>query len=387
MINSFIPFNRPALAGRELENLQAVFQNGKLSSNGDYTAKCERWLEEALGCSRALLTHSCTAALELAARLLRLGPGDEVIVPSFTFSSTANAVVLTGATPIFADVDISTMNIDPSKIGELITPKTKAIFVTHYAGLPPDMDTINEIALRNDLKVVEDAAQSLGSFYNEQPAGTHSSMSTFSFHETKNIISGEGGALVINDKDYIARSEVLCEMGTNRQAFFQGQVDKYTWTDLGSSYHPAEYVAAFLHAQLNEAEAINHRRLAICATYYDTLAEFSEDGLSLPVLSTEKGLSNGHIFWALLPTTNDRNSFLKQMRDRNVQATFHYLPLHSSPAGKKFGRAPDGCPVTEDASARLFRLPVFYGMTDTEVSQVSMAARSVLENILRHPST
>lgn len=314
--------------------------------------------------------------------LLDLGPGDEVIMPSFTFSSTANAVVLRGATPVFADVVPETMNIDVNAIEKLATPATRAVIPVHYAGRVPDMDQINAIASARGLAVVEDAAQSLGSTYKGQPAGTHSSLSTISFHESKNVISGEGGALVINDPRFTERAAIIREKGTNRAAFMEGLVDKYTWVDFGSSYLPSEIVAAYLAHQLEKTELVTQNRLEIWNLYRSLLEPVAEEfGLGLPAPIDPVSTPNGHIFHIQLPSAGQRPSFIACMRSLGIQCVFHYVPLHSSPAGLRYGSAPLGCPVTEDAAARLVRLPLYYGMAVDDVVRVCVAVKSVLRAV------
>lgn len=303
-------------------------------------------------------------------------------MPSYTFASTASAVVLRGATPVFADVEPGTMNIDAACIEPLIGPATKAIFAVHYAGRAPDMDTINAIAVRHDLKVVEDAAQSIGATYKGRPAGTHSALSTLSFHATKNVIAGEGGALVINDAQYADRAFILREKGTNRQAFMQGQIDKYTWVDLGSSFLPSDLVAAFLSCQLEATDAITADRAASWDAYFDTLAPVAgEFDIRLPDPIGPDRTLNGHIFHILLADAGHREPFMNRMRDRGVHCSLHYVPLHSSPAGRRLGRAPTGCPVTEDCAMRLVRLPLYYGMGQEAVERSVAASLETLREI------
>lgn len=373
-----VPFNVPPVLGEEIGAIEDVVRRRKLSGDGAYTKACESWLEARYGCHAALLTHSCTAALEMAALLLELAPGDEVILPTFTFTSTANAVVLRGATPVFADVDIGTMNISVDAIERLITPATKAIWVIHYAGRPPDMHRINDIASAHRIAVVEDAAQALGSSYHGQPAGSHSCMSTISFHETKNIVSGEGGALIINDARYKDRAEIIREKGTNRRAFLEGLTDKYTWVDLGSSYLPSELVAAYLQPQLEATDQVSAARSQLWHRYRARLQSALEHGVTLPDPVPVDTVINGHLFHMLLPQAEMRSRFIAGMRQRGVQSPFHYLPLHSAPAGLRFGKAPAGCPVAEDAAARLVRLPLYYGLTDEAFDHV---ISSVMETL------
>lgn len=357
-----IPFNRPPILGGEIENIQAVLASRRLSGDGDFTKLCNEWLELRLGVSRALLTHSCTAALEMAAILCGLKPGDEVIMPSFTFVSTANAAVLRGAVPVFVDIDPDTLNIDPTAIEAAITSQTRAIFVVHYAGAPCDMDAIGAIAAAYKLIVVEDAAQALGSSYKGRPAGALGHFAAISFHETKNLVSGEGGALVINDPSFVERAEIIREKGTNRSQFYRGQVDKYTWLDVGSSYLPSEIIAAFLYAQLQKLDIVNADRLDTWNAYHAALAPLEAAGrLKRP--SSQPGVShNGHLYHVRLPPDVRREALIEAMSAAAASFVFHYVPLHSSPAGRKYGRAAGELAVTDRVADSLVRLPLYYGM-------------------------
>ncbi|WP_416067750.1 dTDP-4-amino-4,6-dideoxygalactose transaminase [Rhizobium sp. ZK1] len=377
-----IPFNRSPLLGREKEYVEDAIGRRRLSGDGFYTKAVSEHVKQRLGAAEVYLTHSCTAALEMAALLIDLGPGDEVIMPSFTFTSTANAVALRGAKPVFADVSIGSMNIDLDEIEALLTPATKAILVVHYAGRVPDMDRVNEFARERGLVVIEDAAQSYGSFYKGSPSGTHSALSTISFHDTKNITAGEGGALVINDPRFIDRAAVLREKGTNRQQFLQGQTDKYTWIDLGSSYLPSELTAAFLLAQLECSDTITDVRRDHWKRYREGFERLTKRfSVTLPDQETADQPVNGHIFHILLPDSGCRPAFLAEMKARGVNCTFHYVPLHSAPAGLRFGVAPRGCPVTEDAAARLVRLPLFYDLTPEDIDYIVSQAASALGSL------
>lgn len=376
-----LSFSSVVPIGTELEFIADAVARQKISGDGHYTALCERWLEARLGVSRAMLMHSCTAALEAMFLLIDLKPGQEVILPSFTFTSTANAVVLRGGVPVFVDVDPETMNLDVTKIESAITPRTRAIVAVHYAGRVPDMEIINAIGRQHELVVLEDAAQSLGSSHRGVPAGTHSALSAISFHDTKNVIAGEAGALIINDPSYIEPAEILREKGTNRRAFLEGLTDKYTWVDVGSSYLPSEITAAFLYGQLLETEAINTRRRAIWQTYRTALLPLEKNGVRLPPEAFGNDTLNGHIFHLILPRANMRPDFLRRMAEKNVQCTFHYVPLHSAPAGVRFGRAPDGCPLTEEFAARLVRLPLHGRLTDDDLVRIVNATISVLGGI------
>ena len=358
-----IPFNRPCLHGRELEYISDAIRRGKLAGDGYYTSQSNAAIVSYTGAEAALLTHSATAALEMAAILLDLGPEDEVIMPSYTFVSTANAVVMRGATPVFVDIRRDTLNIDPEKIEAAITAKTKAIFVVHYAGVICDMESIMGIAARHDLMVVEDAAQALLSERNGKKAGSFGAMSAFSFHETKNIISGEGGALVIADPAYVERAEIIREKGTNRKQFFRGAVDKYTWVDLGSSYLPSELTASFLYAQLEIAEDLTRDRLAAWDHYHAALEGLEKRALvERPLVLPDGQSHNAHMYQILLPTPEQRTAFIDGMKANGIITPFHYVPLHSAPAGKKFGRVSGSMNVTDDISSRLARLPMFAGV-------------------------
>jgi len=357
-----IPFNRPFMTGKELPMISQAHANGHLSGDGPFTKQCHQWLRDRTGAATALLTHSCTAALEMAALLLELQPGDEVIMPSFTFVSTANAFALRGAVPVFIDIRPDTLNIDETLIEAAITPRTRAICVVHYAGVACEMDTIVDIARRHALAIVEDAAQAIMSTYKGRPLGTIGQLGAFSFHETKNVISGEGGALLCRDTEFAERAEIIREKGTNRSRFFRGQVDKYTWVDVGSSYLPGEIIAAFLNAQLNDAEDITARRLAIWNRYHAWAAPHEAAGaLRRPIIPNEC-VHNAHMYYLLLPSLEARMRFIANMKERGVQAVFHYIPLHSSPAGEQFGRASGNLDVTDDISNRLVRLPLWLGL-------------------------
>ena len=356
-----IPFNRPYLTGREFTHIQAAVAAGQLAGNGRFTRLCQAWLERRVGSPRVLLTQSCTAALEMAALLIDLGPGDEVIMPSFTFVSTANAFVLRGARPVFVDIRPDTLNIDERQLESAITPRTKAIVVVHYAGVACEMEALMEIARRHDLVVIEDAAHALMSQYKGKPLGGFGHLATFSFHETKNVISGEGGALVINDARFVERAEIIWEKGTNRSQFSLGRVDKYTWVDVGSSFLPGELTAAFLWAQLEEAEQITSKRLALWNRYREASSALDAIGLRGPVVPPDCD-HNAHLFYLLLPVPGRRHEILADLNARGVNAVFHYVPLHSSPAGLRYGRVSGSMSVTDDCSARLIRLPLWVGM-------------------------
>lgn len=370
-----IPFNRPTAVGKETEYLQQALQNRHLSGDGPFTKKAHALLETALGVPKVLLTTSCTHALEMSALLLDLKEGDEVIVPSFTFVSTVNAFALRNATPVFADVRPDTLNIDESRLEALITPRTRAIVVVHYAGVGCEMDAILEIAGRHGIPVVEDNAHGLFGKYKGKPLGTFGVMATQSFHETKNFTCGEGGALLINETKYIEEAEILREKGTNRSRFFRGQVDKYTWVNVGSSYLPSDLLAAFLLAQLEEREQIQARRRQIWETYYTELGAWAEENnVSMPFVPAHCEQTY-HMFYMLFPSLEKRQAAIAHLKERGIQAVFHYLPLHLSPMGEKYGGKAGDCPVTERISDQLLRLPFYTNMTEGEQMQVIEALK------------
>lgn len=358
-----IPFNRPFMTGQELPNIAQAHANGHLSGDGPFSRHCHAWLEAETGAAKALLTHSCTAALEMAALLLDLAPGDEVIMPSYTFVSTANAFVLRGAVPVFVDIRPDTLNLDERLIEAAITPRTRAICVVHYAGVACEMDVIGDIASRHGLRIVEDAAQGICARYRGRPLGTIGDLGTLSFHETKNIVSGEGGALLCRDPEFAERAEILREKGTDRSRFFRGQIDKYTWVDLGSSFLPGEITAAFLHAQMQRAAEITERRLAIWRRYDDWAAPRERAGLlRRPVIPAHCD-HNAHMFYLVLRGLESRTRFIASLRDSGIQAVFHYQPLHRAPAGMRYGRgAAPTLPVTDEIADSLVRLPLWIGI-------------------------
>jgi dTDP-4-amino-4,6-dideoxygalactose transaminase len=342
----------------------------QLSGDGPFTKLCNTWLEEQTGCTKALLTNSCTAALDMAAILADISPGDEIIMPSFTFSSTANAFVLRGGVPVFVDIRSDTLNIDETKIEAAITPRTRVIVPVHYAGVGCEMDAIMAIADHHGLLVIEDAAQGIMSTYKGKPLGSIGHLGCLSFHETKNIIAGEGGALLVNDERFIDRAEIIREKGTNRSKFFRGQVDKYTWVDIGSSYLPGEIVAAFLWAQMEDVKKITQKRLAIWGEYRDALVGFEREGLvRLPVIPDDCE-HNAHMFYVLFRDVEQRRQAIEFLEQQDVTAVFHYVPLHSSPAGLRLGRAHGDMTVTESTSDRLLRLPLYYDMTAADTQSV-----------------
>jgi dTDP-4-amino-4,6-dideoxygalactose transaminase len=367
---SRVPFNVPPTTGRELEYLREVLDRGEFSGNGTFTNRAQNLLRETLGVSGALLTHSCTAALEMAALLADLEPGDEVIMPSFTFVSTANAVVLRRAVPVFVDIREDTLNIDEALIEAALSPRTRAIAVVHYAGICAEMDAINRIAAKHGLLVIEDAAQAFHSTYQGIPAGRLGDMACFSFHETKNVTTGEGGALVLKDARFAERAFVLWEKGTNRRAHKLGQVDKYTWIDQGSSFLPSEFTAALLLVQLEAAARFNAERVAIWNRYQEAFTELDVQGIARRPTVPEGCVHNGHLYYLLLPSEAERDRLLRGLYEDRIGAPFHYIPLHSAPAGRRFARTADELPVTDAASARLIRLPLHAGMTTAQADRV-----------------
>lgn len=371
--SSFIPFNRPFFSGREFEFIQQAIRNWQLSGDGVFTRKCHDLLESELGSSKALLTTSCTHALEMAALLLEIKPGDEVIVPSFTFVSTANAFVLRGARPVFADIRPDTLNIDETRLERFISPLTKGIVVVHYAGVGCEMDYIMDLASRYGIPVVEDNAHGLFGKYKGKHLGTFGCMATLSFHETKNFSCGEGGALLINDPRYIERAEIIREKGTNRSRFFRGQVDKYTWVDVGSSYLPSDILAAFLYAQLTSRSTIQAKRRQIWDYYQQHLEDWaSQTGVRLPYVPGHCEQPY-HMFYLLLPSLEERQALIDHLTSRKICGVFHYLPLHLSPMGRRFGGREGDCPVTEKMSERLLRLPFYYDLTNEDQARVVSA--------------
>ncbi|WP_165064784.1 dTDP-4-amino-4,6-dideoxygalactose transaminase [Paludisphaera rhizosphaerae] len=365
-----VPFNRPFIAGKELFYIARAVTQGNIAGDGEFTRLCARWMEERFEIPNVLLTPSCTAALEMAAMLCDLGPGDEVIMPSFTFVSTANAVARLGARPVFVDVREDTLNLDETLIEEAVTERTRAIFPVHYAGVACDMDAVMEIARRRGLRVVEDAAQGVDASYKGRALGSIGDLGAYSFHETKNFICGEGGALCVNDPELLMRAEILRDKGTNRRQFFRGQVDKYTWVDVGSSYVPSEICSAFLYAQLEMASDIGASRREKYEEYVARLEPLEREGrLRLP-RTLESCRSNHHLFYILLPDEATRDALAAHLRSHGVLAVFHYVPLHTSPMGRSFGGRDGDLPVTEDVARRLLRLPLFHEMTSDEQNYV-----------------
>jgi dTDP-4-amino-4,6-dideoxygalactose transaminase len=370
-----IPFNRPCLAGREQEYMRGAIASGHLSGDGEFTRACHAYLAQSLSVPAALLTTSCTHALEMAAMLLRIAPGDEVIVPSFTFVSTANAFILRGARPVFADIHPDTLNLDESRLDGLMTPRTRAVVAMHYAGVGCEMDAILAMAGHRGVAVVEDNAHGLFGRYKGKYLGTFGCLATQSFHETKNFTCGEGGALLINDPRYIERAEVIREKGTHRTRFLRGEVNKYTWVDMGSSYLPSDLLAAFLLAQLEARDHIQARRKRLWERYAEGLRDWADDrGVRLPAVPGNRE-QPFHMFYLILPSRESRQGLIAHLKERGILAVFHYLPLHLSAMGRSFGGVPGGCPVTEDVSDRLVRLPFFNDLTEEEQTRVVDAIR------------
>ncbi len=366
-----INFNVPPYTGKEMDYIKVAVENQKICGDGQFTKKCNEWIEQKTGTKKCLLTTSCTHATELAALLADIKPGDEVIMPSYTFVSTADAFVLRGAVPVFVDIRKDTMNIDETKIEDAITEKTRAIVPVHYAGVACEMDTIMDIAKRYNLVVIEDAAQGIMSTYKGKALGTFGEFGCFSFHETKNYSMGEGGALLIRDEKYIEDAEIIREKGTNRSKYFRGQIDKYTWVNYGSSYLPSDMNAAYLYAQLEMAEEINDKRLALWQRYYDNLTPLMEEGkIELPYIPKECE-HNGHMFFFKTADLEERSRLIAFLKEKGILAVFHYIPLHSAPAGQRFGRFHGEDVYTTKESERLLRLPMYYKLSLEEVDYIS----------------
>ncbi len=382
---SKIPFNKPFIAGKELYYIAQAVTMGNLSGDGHFTKKCAELMQERFGIKKILMTPSCTAALEMAAQLCDVGPGDEVIMPSYTFVSTASAFVRMGAKPVFVDIRPDTLNIDETLIEDAITERTKAICVVHYAGVSCEMDRIMAIARGHNLKVVEDAAQGVNSWYNGRALGSIGDLGCYSFHETKNYICGEGGALCINNPEMIERAEIIRDKGTNRQRFFRGEVDKYTWVDVGSSYVPSEICSAFLYAQLEEMDRISERRREIYQNYRRALKPLEAEGLlRLPVIPEDCD-SNYHLFYVIFPTGLNRDEALDQMRNDGVGSVFHYVPLHNSPKGKELvGELV--LPITEELSARLLRMPMYFNLSAEEQGKAVISLVNALKSDVSSPA-
>lgn len=379
MTDEYIPFNWPYMTGKELYYIAESHFNGRLAGDGPFTKRCHSWLEERSGCAKALLTHSCTAALEMAALLLELQPGDEIIMPSYTFVSTANAFVLRGAVPVFVDVREDTLNLDERLVEAAITPRTRAIVPVHYAGVACEMDTILEIARRHGLAVVEDAAQGVMATYKGRALGSIGDLGAYSFHETKNVISGEGGSLLVNNPKFSLSAEIIREKGTDRSRFFRGEVDKYTWQEVGSSFLPGELTAAFLWAQFEEADALTRRRLASWDCYHASLEFLEQQGLLHRPTVPADCSHNAHMYYILLNPQSDRQRVLDTLKEQGINAVFHYVPLHSSPCGEKYGKAHGGLAVTNSISARLIRLPLWIGLSEAQQDKVVRVLAQALQ--------
>ncbi len=373
-----IPFNRPYITGKELENIMQAHRNGRLAGDGQFTKDCETWLETATGCHRAMLTNSCTAALEMSALLLDVQASDEIIMPSYTFVSTANAFVLRGAIPVFVDIRNDTLNLDERLIEAAITDKTKVIVVVHYAGVACEMDAILAIAKRHGLRVIEDAAQGIMASYKGRPLGSIGDMGTLSFHETKNIHCGEGGALLINTPGYRQLAEIIREKGTDRSRFYRGEVDKYTWQSVGSSYLPGELLAAFLYEQMQSAQAITDMRLTVWERYHAALEPLESQGkLRRPIIPAECA-HNAHMYYILLNDESTRDRTMAKLKAAGIMSVIHYVPLHSAPAGKRFGRAHGALAVTEDISSRILRLPLWVGISGESQELIAAKLAAIL---------
>ena len=382
-----IPFNKPAIVGAELIYVGQAVAGGHASGDGPFTRRAQKLMQERFGARRVLLTTSCTAALEMAALLCGLSPGDEVILPSYTFVSTANAVALRGATPVFVDIRPDTLNIDERLIEAAVTPRTRAIFPVHYAGVACEMDEIMAIAKRHNLLVVEDAAQGVYAQYKGRWLGTIGHIGCYSFHETKNFSCGEGGAMVVNDPAFEARAEILREKGTNRSQFLRGQVDKYTWVDIGSSYVPSDMLAAFLLGQLENMEKITLRRGEIFHRYATLLAPLASKGLIRAPIVPRHCATNHHMFYLLAAGLDERTSLIAHLREAGILAVFHYVPLHSSPFARSLGLPILNLPITDDASSRLLRLPMYYDLTDFQINRVVDSILEFYRDITCDPAT
>ncbi len=377
-----IPFNKPYMTGKELQYILEARSIGMLAGDGPFTKRCHQWIEEKTGCAKALLTHSCTAALEMAALLLDIQPSDEIIMPPYTFVSTANAFVLRGGVPVFVDIREDTLNLDERLIEAAITPRTRAIAPVHYAGVACEMDTIMSIAKRHGLKVVEDAAQGVMASYKGRALGSIGDLGAYSFHETKNVISGEGGALLVNDPDLALRAEIIREKGTDRSRFFRGEVDKYTWQEVGSSFLPGELTAAFLWAQLEEADRITQQRLASWQRYHELLEPLESEGVLRRPIVPDECQHNAHMYYVLLAPEIDRKKVLDEFKRNDIGSVFHYVPLHSSPAGLRYGRTHGSLAVTIDQSERLVRLPLWVGLTEQQQERVVDVLKSAANLLL-----
>jgi len=374
-----ISFNKPYSSIEEIKNIIDSIEKGKISGDGYYTKLCNEWFLDNYNV-KSLLTHSCTAALEMSAILLDIQPGDEVIMPSYTFVSTANAFVLRGATPVFVDIKPNTLNINEEKIEQAITPKTKAIVPVHYAGVACEMDKIMTLAKKYNLFVVEDVAQGFDSYYKNQRLGTVGNLGTLSFHETKNIISGEGGALFINDEKLSQRAEIIREKGTNRSRFFRGEVDKYTWVDIGSSYLPSDIIAGFLYAQLNNSYAITQKRLDLWEDYNVFFNQYENAGIIKRPFIPNECRHNAHMYYVLFNSFDERSEFISYLKDNDIMSVFHYIPLHSSPAGKKYCKTLSSMNITNKISDTLVRMPLYYELSKDNLSKIFACIQIFMKN-------
>ena len=375
-----INFNKPYIAHDEINAITDAIKGEKISGDGKYTKLCNEWFQNRLN-RKTLLTHSCTAALEMAAILLDAPLGSEVIMPSYTFVSTANAFVLRGLKPVFVDIRPDTLNLDEKLIEDAITDKTVAIAPVHYAGVGCEMDTILKIAQKHNLKVIEDAAQGVMSKYKGKPLGTIGDLGTYSFHETKNIVSGEGGALIINDKEYEDRSEIIREKGTNRSRFFRGQVDKYTWVDIGSSYLPSDIIAAFLYSQLQKADEITQKRISIWNKYNEFFKQYEQKGLLRCPIIPEECEHNAHMFYVLFNDLETRTQYISALKEHGITSVFHYIPLHSAPMGEKYCRYVGDMKVTNKVSDTLLRLPMYYELEDDDLNYIFELTRYFMDKL------
>ncbi len=373
-----IPFNWPYMTGKELDYIAESHFNGRLAGDGPFTKRCHEWLEKSTGSNKAFLTHSCTAALEMSALLLNIQPGDEVIMPSYTFVSTANAFVLRGGVPVFVDIREDTLNLDENLIEAAITPLTRAIVPVHYAGVACEMDTIMSIAQRHNLRVIEDAAQGVMASYKGRALGSIGDLGAYSFHETKNVISGEGGALLVNDPKLALRAEIIREKGTDRSQFFRGETDKYTWQEMGSSFLPGELIAAFLWAQFEEADRITQTRLASWEFYHQALESLESKGMIRRPIVPDSCSNNAHMYYVILAPEINRQKILDQYKRNDIWSVFHYVPLHSSPAGQRYGRAQGTLQVTINHSDQLVRLPLWVGITQQQQEKVVDVLKSAV---------
>lgn len=379
MNKKHIPFNWPHMTGKEMSYIAESHSNGCLAGDGPFTKRCHAWLEQRTGCRMALLTHSCTAALEMSALLLDIQPGDEIIMPSYTFVSTANAFVLRGGVPVFIDIRQDTLNLDERLIEAAITPQTRAMVAVHYAGVACEMDTIMSIAKRHNLHVIEDAAQGVMASYKGRALGSIGDFGTYSFHETKNVISGEGGALLVNNTDFTARAEIIREKGTDRSRFFRGEVDKYSWQDIGSSFLPGELIAAFLWAQLEEADDITQTRLASWQQYHELIEPLESAGLLRRPIVPDDCQHNAHMYYVLLASEDERVRVLEMFGVNDICSVFHYVPLHSSPAGQRYGKTHGSLEITSNLSERLVRLPLWFGISESDQIRIVEVLKTALE--------